>query len=180
MRKVLFAVTVSVFVSGAAFAGGSAFAELNSNMTVPARIGVLVETPKAPADAQPRFTDNSDGTATDNITGLMWAKDGFGAGCDSGGKLNWTEALSFCDRLTFATHTDWRLPDTRELTELMKYLKGNPSTPYFANTARGYYWSSSEYEPGSVNAWYVDFLNGGVGKSGKIYHLYVRCVRAGS
>jgi len=30
------------------------------------------------------YTDNHDGTVTDNVTGLMWAKDGNAAGCLNG------------------------------------------------------------------------------------------------
>ena len=42
----------------------------------------------------PRFTDNLDGTATDNLTGLIWLKD---ANCF--GPRTWSDALSVCNGL---------------------------------------------------------------------------------
>ena len=34
------------------------------------------------------YTDNGDGTVSDNNTGLMWAQDGTGAGCNNGSTAN--------------------------------------------------------------------------------------------
>ena len=43
------------------------------------------------------FNDNSDGTITDNATGLMWTKDDHGNGTDTGPRsgMNWEEALAW-------------------------------------------------------------------------------------
>jgi len=45
----------------------------------------------------PRFTDNGDGTITDNATSLMWAKDGNGVGCYNGGMRTWAQALTWAE-----------------------------------------------------------------------------------
>jgi len=63
------------------------------------------------------FTDNGDGTITDNMTGLMWLKDGrymetIGAG--DNGKMSWSEAVDWADNLVFNGYDDWRLPTTLE------------------------------------------------------------------
>src|SRR5690606_7760455 len=64
------------------------------------------------------YIDNSDGTVTDTVTGLMWDKCQFGKSgdqCEAGGVLvyTWQEAL---DMVVTANYTyylgynDWRLP----------------------------------------------------------------------
>ena len=42
----------------------------------------------------PRSTDNLDGTLTDNLTGLIWLKDG-----NRFGMVTWSEALGDCNGL---------------------------------------------------------------------------------
>ena len=54
------------------------------------------------------FIDNGDGTITDRSTGLMWQK-------DRSTSLQWDEALAYCENLTLANYTDWRLPNLNEL-----------------------------------------------------------------
>ncbi len=74
----------------------------------------------------PRFTDNKDGTITDNLTGLMWIKDGSCLGIS-----NWEDALSNVEVLNLepgnfgcagysATYNDWRLPNINEIVSLLK------------------------------------------------------------
>lgn len=67
------------------------------------------------------FTDNGDGTITDNATGLMWMQN------DNGRGLLWEEALSYAENLEFAGYTDWRLPDIKELQSIADYSR-SPST----------------------------------------------------
>ncbi|MCP4713100.1 MAG: DUF1566 domain-containing protein, partial [Planctomycetes bacterium] len=66
----------------------------------------------------PGFTDNGNGTVTDNITGLMWQKspdtDGDG-NIDAADKLSYDEAVAGADTLSLAGYTDWRLPTIKEL-----------------------------------------------------------------
>jgi hypothetical protein len=52
------------------------------------------------------YTDNGDGTVTDNATGLMWAKDGNEAGCNFGNQTEWTPAVDWAKNLDFAGYTD--------------------------------------------------------------------------
>lgn len=130
--------------------------------------------------SSPSYTDNGDGTITDNITGLMWVKDGNSVGCNNGATLNWEGALNFCDTSTFAEYTDWRLPNVRELQSIVDYTKSGPSinTTYFLNTKITYYWSSTTPVGFTTNAWCVAFNQGDLTSAyNKINNAYVRPVR---
>ncbi len=127
----------------------------------------------------PRFTDNGDGTVTDNLTGLMWDQNGYRAGTTR----TWTEALSDCNSLSLGGHSDWRLPNRKELNSLVNYEASNPSTwlngQGFSSVQGSYYLSSTTYAPSTTNAWYVGMNNGMVGLFAKTSSTYVLAVRAG-
>jgi len=71
--------------------------------------------------AKTTFTNYSDGRFTvwnanqdvvvDNDSGIMWTRN---ANID--GQKDWTNAVNYCDNLTNATYTDWRLPSITELS----------------------------------------------------------------
>ncbi len=100
-----------------------------------------------------KFVDNGDGTISDLATGLMWAKD------DNGKGVEWTEALPYAEGATLAGHSDWRLPNIKELQSIADYTRAPSSKgveaavyPIFnctpiVNEAKaedyGYYWSST-------------------------------------
>ncbi|MCY3024485.1 MAG: DUF1566 domain-containing protein [Planctomycetota bacterium] len=63
------------------------------------------------------FHDNGDGTVTDSATGLMWQKD------DSGKGMNWEQALAHAANLKLAGHSDWRLPNAKELQSIVDYTR---------------------------------------------------------
>jgi hypothetical protein len=147
------------------------------------------------------FTDNGNGTVTDNNTGLMWQKCSIGqnndAACSGTASIyNWYRAsgtysatynptsLDVCGSLVLGSYSDWRLPAKKELITIVDYAIPYPGptirTVYFPNTKSSDYWSSTTYAGGPVNAWGVDFGDGGVYGYGKYFDgLYVRCVRGG-
>ena len=134
-----------------------------------------------PAASQPSYNDNGDGTTTDNRTGLMWVNNGNSEGCYNGGTLKWEQALAFCEGLTYAGYSDWRLPNVRELESIVDAGESSPAInkTYFPNTAGGY-WTSTTYMPAYVTAWSVDFSAGFVTNDHKGNTAnYVRCVRGG-
>lgn len=68
-----------------------------------------------------QFQDNGDGTISDLATGLMWTK------ADSGQGMNWERALLYAENLDFAGHSDWRLPNAKELQSIVDYSR-SPAT----------------------------------------------------
>jgi hypothetical protein len=63
---------------------------------------------------QPSYTDNGDGTITDNVTGLMWEQ-------DMGVKISYYDAFIKADTSTLGGYTDWRVPTIKELYSLAQF-----------------------------------------------------------
>ncbi len=61
----------------------------------------------------PSYTDNGDGTVTDNVTGLIWQKDFSLMGYD--------EAMEAAKSLNLGGRTDWRLPSIKEAYSLIMF-----------------------------------------------------------
>lgn len=115
---------------------------------------------------EPRFSNNGDGTVTDNLTGLMWLFDG---GCL--GRMSWHEAMetitdfnstanAFSCTGYNGNYNDWRLPNAGELESLVdvEYC----STGFrlielgaFENFQH-VYWSSTTFDYNHDYAWRVD------------------------
>jgi len=77
------------------------------------------------------FTDNSDGTISDAATGLMWLQNDsghFAVGSTNDGSLLWEAALAWCEGLDYAQHTDWRLPNIKELQSILDYNRSPDTT----------------------------------------------------
>lgn len=78
----------------------------------------------------PSYTNNGDGTVTDQVTGLMWSQspdlDGDGV-IDYSDKLSYDESLFAADTLTLAGYSDWRLPTVKELYSLILFNGIDPS-----------------------------------------------------
>jgi len=85
----------------------------------------------------PSYTDNGDGTITDNITHLMWQK-------TDGGEMTYENAVTYCNNLTLAGFTDWRLPTAEELFSINNFGHINPAlnTVYFVQSQAEYWWTS--------------------------------------
>ena len=128
----------------------------------------------------PRFTDNLDGTVTDNMTGLIWL-----SAADCFGSRAWTNALSDANSLADgdcgltdgSQAGDWRLPNINELKSLADYGEYDPAIPAghpFSAVQSAYYWSSSTVLNSVGNAWFFNALWGGLRNSDKdsIYHVW--------
>ncbi|MEE8269597.1 MAG: DUF1566 domain-containing protein [Nitrospinaceae bacterium] len=102
-------------------------------------------------DDKPRFTDNNDDTITDNLTGLMWAKE------DSWQMearwLSWDEARDYTHSMAYqqlAGYNDWRLPEKEEMLILVdpdhtiqdKYGKDMKMNPVFPNGPLATVWTA--------------------------------------
>ncbi|MFR9502202.1 MAG: DUF1566 domain-containing protein [Rikenellaceae bacterium] len=104
------------------------------------------------------FVDNGDGTVSDKATSLMWSQD------DSCEAMNWQEALAYAQEMNsrnYRGHSDWRLPNAKELQSIVDYNRSPLSTssaaidPIFNTTtitneagAEDYpfYWTSTTHE----------------------------------
>ena len=134
----------------------------------------------------PRFTDNSNGTVTDNLTGLIWLKN---ANCF--GSQIWSTAVASANSLASgqcgltdgSTAGQWRLPNMLELRSLVNEqqssLDGWLNTQGFLGVQAYYYWSSSTFAFSAGSAWVVGMDYGGVSRGYKADVYYVWPVRSG-
>jgi Protein of unknown function (DUF1566)/Secretion system C-terminal sorting domain len=79
---------------------------------------------------QPSYTDNGDGTITDNVTGLMWEQ-------DMGVKISFDASFIKAANSTLGGHTDWRVPTMKELYSLIYFsgvVMGNDAVTMFIDT----------------------------------------------
>lgn len=125
--------------------------------------------------------DNGNGTVTDNKTGLIWQQ-------GEAGSMIFGSALSYCVGLSLAGHSDWRLPNLKELESLADDSRYNPAlnTSFFSNAVASAYWSSTTDSSFQDVTWNVDFNHGfasgnvsGFSCPYKYNNNYVRCVRGG-
>lgn len=83
------------------------------------------------------YTDNFDGTITDNNTGLMWEKKDRAGGLHDvdarfhwnagpGGIWEWIDAINAEDGHGLGWWTDWRIPNMRELQTIQIYTRSYP------------------------------------------------------
>ncbi|MDO9514287.1 MAG: DUF1566 domain-containing protein [Elusimicrobiota bacterium] len=115
-----------------------------------------------PSATQMSYTDNGDGTITDNRTGLMWLKDA--NNYNSGEMQTWEAALSGCEGFSYAGYSDWRLPNRRELFSIVKFEGALPfiNATYFLNMQNNSYWTSTTCVLNTTNAFIVYFGGGHV------------------
>ena len=113
----------------------------------------------------PRFVDNTDGTVTDNLTGLTWLQN---TNCFD--KFGWEDALSdansladgACGLTDGSTAGNWRLPNAMEIISLTDYSQTAPMLPAghpFTNVSFKYHWSSTTWL-GISNSSYMDGMIG--------------------
>jgi hypothetical protein len=147
------------------------------------------------------YTDNGDGTITDNLTGLMWEKlsRDWPSIHDYNNVYTWYTA--FTTKIAtlnggggFAGHTDWRLPNVNELQSIVNYGASWPAVDAAFNTScdasctvttcsctqSSGYWSSTTYQSGPGYAWAVWFYDGNMYDNYKSVGYFVRAVRGGS
>jgi hypothetical protein len=133
----------------------------------------------------PRFTNNGDGTITDNLTGLIWLRD---ANCSLfNAPRTWYDTLDLivpqladghCQLADGSSPGDWRLPNRFELESLIDISNFNPVLPDghpFARVQSSRYWSSTTIPFNPSNAWVVHMYDGYVymdPKSGDSHYVW--------
>ncbi len=121
----------------------------------------------------PRFTDHGDGSITDTLTGLTWSADANLMATrdpafdpDGDGKVSFQEALNYIakiNRESYLGHSDWRLPNRKELMSLIDFSRFDPVLPLyhpFSSVVSGPYWSSTTFAERPARAWTVDLYDG--------------------
>jgi len=101
----------------------------------------------------PRFVDNSDGTVTDELTGLMWTQDNVNPGpapCSPGVTRNWFDSLTYVACLntnSYLGHDDWRMANVIEINSLMDFREYDHrpwwNSQGFTMTTNYWWWSST-------------------------------------
>ena len=186
---------VNIFGVDGTLAGGACAAGVpKTGQTTSSATGDDGDLEKGVAWPNPRFTDNGNGTVTDNLTGLIWLKN---ASCF--GQATWATALVDANTLSFgncglsdnSAAGDWRLPNVRELLSLVYYGVAGPALPNAAGTGRWssgnpftgvvstYYWSSTTYAGDSSYAWWVHLNWGDANLGLETNTYYVWPVRGG-
>jgi hypothetical protein len=164
--------------------GGSSAAVPRTGQTTSYAAGDDGALLKGVALPSPRFTNNNNGTVTDNLTGLIWLKN---ASCFN---VDWTTALSnansladgTCGLTDSSTAGQWRLPNVKELQSLTDFSKFSPALSAshpFTGVLNNYYWSASSDASGTTYAWVVYLNDGNVGAYVKTSMYYVWPVRGG-
>ncbi|TRX71096.1 DUF1566 domain-containing protein [Carboxylicivirga sp. M1479] len=149
---------------------------------------------------QASYNNNGNGTITDNITGLMWAK-------DMGEKMTYEQAFTKAEQSRLGGYSDWRVPTIKELYSLIQFTgqlkRGNAhklyiNTEYFnqplGDTSKGereidaQTWSATQYVGSTMRksktVFGVNFIDGRIKGYPKFNRrkkednkLYVRLVR---
>lgn len=124
-----------------------------------------------------RFGDLLDGTVSDGLTGLAWAKDADSPGpvvCGPGTQKSWQGALDHVQCLNqndYLNYNDWRLANRNELASLadsgQASAAGWLNSQGFTNVRSLWHWSSSTVAGAPDAAWQVDLVSGKVDGAGK-------------
>ena len=109
----------------------------------------------------PSYSDNGDGTVTDNVTGLMWQK-------VDGGEMTIENAPTYCSSLTLGGYTNWRLPTPIESFSLVNLQRNNPAmnTTYFPSSGADYWWTNAFQANDNTKVWCTN-AGGGIGNKPK-------------
>ena len=150
--------------------------------------------------SQPSYTDNGDGTITDNITGLMWER-------SMGEKITYQNAFTKAGASTLGGYSDWRVPTIKELYSLIIFtgqVSGEKVVSFFIDTDHfdqpigdvsagereidAQTWSATEYTGSTMinnaTVFGVNFVDGRIkgypkykGRTGAEKTMYFRMVR---
>ncbi len=106
----------------------------------------------------------------DRATGLEWTE-------QCAPDVTWQEALAHCEGLNYGGHTDWRLPNVRELSELL-----NPDAleEWVFQGFDWYSWSSTTAASRVSFAWVVSVGGAEVFFRSKLNNYNAGCVRGES
>ena len=120
---------------------------------------------------------------TDNLTGLMWARNGN----LPGSKKTWTEAIDYVTGINnsggLCGYNDWRLPNINEIESLVNAQEPNTAewlnAQGFNNVQSDLYWTSTSYSRFAYYGWLLNLYYGHMDIFDKSNPAYVWAVRSG-
>ncbi|MDM8563440.1 DUF1566 domain-containing protein, partial [Candidatus Marithioploca araucensis] len=164
-----------------------------------AALEARLSTLSSPKYSSYRYTDNGDGTVTDNRSGLIWLKN---ANCF--GEQMWKKAMQSAANLASgqcglrdgSRRGMWRLPTIKEWKAMIDKKYGSWEKPglaisnaagtgkweegdAFSGVQTNFYWSSTPYADNTGYAWYVGGVPSGVPSGVKALTYYIWAVRGG-
>jgi hypothetical protein len=121
------------------------------------------------------YNTSTSGIVIDNVTGLIWQRQPTSAVYTLSGATN------YCDALSLAGYTHWKVPTRIELISLLDQTRSSGAmidSTAFPGTATAPYWSSTQKNVNGTNyAMAVDFEYGAASLNGPEESFYnVRCV----
>lgn len=131
------------------------------------------------------FTDNNDGTVTDNRLGLTWMRCSLGqtwenSNCSGDAMvLNWQQALVAAHGYEYAGKNGWRVPNVKELASITERQCVRPAVNQylFPNTPADDFWTSTPAIADQQRAWVIAFFNSSNSIKDKNAFVYTRLVR---
>lgn len=134
-----------------------------------------------------QFTINTDGTVTDNLTGIMWMRCSIGQSWDTnnqtciGGveQLTWQQALKAASQYQYAGFNDWQLPNVKELSTIVdrQCVDAAINQTLFPATLAQNYWTSTSGVGSASQAWAIAFYSGKTNLRSKTSDIHLRLMR---
>ena len=133
-----------------------------------------------------RFLDNGNGSVTDKKTGLIWSRCSVGQNWESDTCIGNAQPLLWSVASLVATTAEkpaganrWRLPELRELSELVELQCAQPAinTAIFPATPVGAFWTATRFANKDGSFWQVQFILGETIPERGDYNAFARLVR---
>jgi hypothetical protein len=134
------------------------------------------------------YTDNGNGTVTDNVTGLMWEDKSQTNGLHSVHNLyawsgngaqetiwDWLDDVNAEGGTGFAGHNDWRMPNVKELLSLVDYGRMHPGIDPVFTAAPSSHRTGTAISPATT--WHVGMDFGWISREVIDLPLSARAVR---
>lgn len=115
-----------------------------------------------------QYTNNANGTVTDNRTGLIWQQ------ALQPATYTHANAVTYCANLTLGGSSNWRLPEISELQSIYDPCSTTFADPVFTGSPSAIAWSNTLYVFDTTQAWTL-FNN--AYHSPRTSSGHVRCVR---
>lgn len=134
------------------------------------------------------FIDHGDGTVTHRKTGLMWKRcvepQTWSGGACTGSTLGytWQAALTHSTNNATLGHTDWRLPNRKELRSIVEYCGSDPAInqTIFPSAVAEDFWTSTNAYNSAASVYFISSSHGGSSPAvSPSAELLVRLVRNG-